>query len=85
MVDYASRSPPRPLWTARSVSLDLKPVQVRLPDDAKRALKMLADAHGHDQGEEAREILTEALLGKAHAIRVLAEQLVRAVKNDNTR
>lgn len=67
------------------MSLDLKPVQVRLPDIAYAALKMLADANGHDLGEEAREILTEALLGKGHGIKVLAERLARAVGTGNER
>jgi plasmid stability protein len=67
------------------VSLDLRPVQVRLPDDAYEALDMLASANGHDLGEEAREILTEVLLGKAHAIKLLHARLSRAVKTDKVR
>lgn len=67
------------------MSLDLKPVQVRLNPDAYDALKVLADANDHDLGEEAREILTEALLGKAHAIKLLAARLSRAVKLDKDR
>lgn len=67
------------------MSLDLRPVQVRLEATAYKALKLLADAHNHDYGEEAREILTEALLGKAHDIKVLAERLARAVENDKMR
>jgi plasmid stability protein len=64
------------------MSLDLRPVQVRLPEDAYEALNMLAKANGHDLGEEAREILTEALLGKSHCIRLLAARLSRAVGSD---
>ena len=67
------------------MSLDLKPVQVRLSEDAYDALKMLADANNHDLGEEAREILSEALLGKAHGVKVLAERLSRAVTNGRER
>jgi len=67
------------------MSLDLKTVQVRLPRDAYEALAMLADAKDHDLGEEAREVLTEALLGKGHAIKVLAERLARAVGSDKVR
>lgn len=67
------------------MSLELKPVQVRLPEEAYDALKMIADAKNHDLGEEAREILTEALLGKGHGIKVLAERLTRAVGNGKDR
>ena len=67
------------------MSLDLRPVQVRLSEDAYEALKMLADANDHDLGEEAREILTEILLGKAHGIKVLHARLSRAVKTDKVR
>lgn len=67
------------------MSIDLKPVQVRLSDDAYRALKMLAEANDHDLGEEAREILTEAILGKSHVLNILATRLSRAVRPDNDR
>ena len=67
------------------MSLELKPVQVRLSEDAYDALKMLADANNHDLGEEAREILTEALLGKGHGVKVLAERLTRAVRSGRER
>jgi len=60
------------------MSLELKPVQVRLPEDAYEALRMIADASDKDLGEVAREILIEALLGKSHAIRMLAARLSRA-------
>lgn len=63
------------------MSLDLKPVQVRLPEDAYEALRMIADAGDQDLGEVARQILTEALLGKSHAIKILAERLSRATKS----
>jgi plasmid stability protein len=62
------------------VSLELKAVQVRLPEEAYEALRMIADAGDQDLGEVARGILTEALLGKAHAIKLLATRLARATK-----
>lgn len=67
------------------MSLDLKAVQVRLPEDAYDALRMIADAGEKDLGEVAREILTEALLGKSHAIKILADRLSRATKNGSER
>ncbi len=67
------------------MSLDLKPVQVRLPEEAYAALKMIADANNKELGEVAREYLTEILLGKAHGIKVLAERLTRAVTNGKDR
>lgn len=67
------------------MSLELKPVQVRLPDEAYAALKMLADANNQDLGEIARELLTEILLGKAHGVKVMAARLSRAVTTDRSR
>lgn len=67
------------------MSLELKPVQVRLSDDAYAALKLLADAYEKDLGEVGREILTRALLGEAHAVRLLAERLTRATTSDSER
>jgi plasmid stability protein len=67
------------------MSLDLKPVQVRLPPDVYEALRMLADAHDHDLGEELREISTESIMGKAHSLRVTVERMARAVRTDNMR
>lgn len=67
------------------MSLELKPVQVRLPEDAYEALRMVADANDQDLGEVAREILTEALLGKSHAIKILAERLSRATTSGSKR
>jgi len=51
------------------VSLELKSVQVRLSQEAYSALRLVADVKGQDLGEAARHILTEALLGKVHAIK----------------
>lgn len=67
------------------MSLDLKPVQVRLPEDAYDALRMIAEASDQDLGEVARELLTEILLGKAHAIKILAARLSRATTSGNKR
>lgn len=67
------------------MSLDLRPVQVRLPDDAYEALRMIADAHDQDLGEVAREILVRALLGECHAIKLLAAKLSRATTCDKAR
>ena len=67
------------------MSLDLKPVQVRLSDEAYEALRMIADANEQDLGESARLILTEALLGKGHGIKLLAARLSRATTSGNKR
>ena len=67
------------------MSLDLKAVQVRLSEDAYEALRMIADVNDQDLGEAARLILTEALLGKSHAVKVTAERFARATKNGNGR
>ena len=67
------------------MSLDLKPVQVRLCEEAYEALAMIAEANDQDLGEVARTILTEALLGKGHAIRMLAARLTRAVTSGKER
>lgn len=67
------------------MSLELKAVQVRLTEEAFEVLRMLADASDQDLGEVARLILTEALLGKGHAIKVMAERFARATKNGKER
>lgn len=67
------------------MSLDLKPVQVRLSEEAYAALKMLAEANDQDLGEAARVGLTEWLLGRSHGIKVLADRLTRAVTNGKDR
>jgi len=67
------------------MSLDLKPVQVRLPADAYEALSMIAEVEDKDLGEVAREILIESLLGKSHAVRMLAARLSRAVTSGSER
>lgn len=67
------------------MSLELKPVQVRLSDEAYETLRMLAEAGEQDLGEVARLILTEALLGKGHAIKLLAARLSRATRSGKER
>jgi hypothetical protein len=67
------------------MSLDLKPVQVRLSEEAYEGLRMIADANGQDLGEVARELLTDLILGKTHAIKILAERLSRATTSGNKR
>ena len=67
------------------MSLDLKPVQVRLSDEAYEALRLIAGVNEQDLGEAARLILTEALLGKAHAVKVMADRFARAVESGKKR
>lgn len=67
------------------MSLDLKPVQVRLPEDAYQALMLCAKAEDKDLGEKAREILTRALMGECHAVIEAAERLSRAVGTGSLR
>lgn len=67
------------------MSLELKAVQVRLPEDAYETLAMVAAASDRDLGEAAREILTRALLGEGHAIRVVAARLARATGSGKAR
>ena len=67
------------------MSLDLKPVQVRLTADAYDALKLVADVNDQDLGETARVLLTEYLLGKSHCVKVTAERFARAVTSVKVR
>jgi hypothetical protein len=67
------------------VALELKPVQVRLSDEAYEALKLLADVEDKDLGEKARELLSRVLLGEAHVVKVKAERFARAVASVNKR
>jgi plasmid stability protein len=60
------------------MALDLKAVQVRLPEDAYEALRLVAAVDDKDLGEAAREILTRALLGEAHVVKVAAARYARA-------
>jgi hypothetical protein len=67
------------------MSLDLRPVQVRLCDEAYNELAMIAAAEGKDLGEVARERLTRLLLGEGHAVRMAADRLARAVASGSQR
>ena len=67
------------------MALELRPVQVRLPDEAYAELAVIAAAQDKDLGEVARELLTRMLLGEGHAVRVAAERLARAVGSGSTR
>ena len=67
------------------MSLDLKPVQVRLSEEAYEALRMMAEANDQDLGEAARVGLTEWLLGRSHGMKVLAARLARAVRSGKDR
>jgi len=67
------------------MSLELKPVQVRLPEEAYHMLDLIATAQDKDLGEVARELLYEVLMGKGHAIKVAAERLSRAVTKGSGR
>ena len=61
------------------MALELKPVQVRLTEDAYDALSLLAHCEDKDLGEKARELLTKVLLGEAHVVKVQAERFARAL------
>lgn len=67
------------------MSLDLKAVHVRLPEDAYEALRMIAAVDDKDLGEAAREILTRALLGEAHVVKLTAARFARATTSVNPR
>mgnify|MGYP001583872727 CR=1 FL=1 len=65
------------------MSLDRKPVMVRLLPEAYDALELVANANDKDLGEVLREIAEDALLGRAHSVRVTAERLARAINRVN--
>ena len=67
------------------MSLELKAVQVRLTEEAYDVLSMIADAGDQDLGEVARIILTESLMGKGHALKLMAARFARATKNGKER
>lgn len=67
------------------MSLDLKAVHVRLPEDAYEALRMIAAVDDKDLGEAAREILTRALLGEAHVVKLTAARFARATTSVHVR
>lgn len=57
----------------------LKSTHVRLSPEAHRVLAALADLGDKDQSEMARQILEEALLGRAHTLKLLVERHKRLV------
>jgi hypothetical protein len=66
------------------MSVELKKVVIGLHEDAYDALKVVADVeHDGELGAAGRILLTEKLLGKAHAIKVMAERFARAIKEGN--
>lgn len=67
------------------MSLELRPVQVRLSEDAYTELQILAAAQDKDLGEVCRELVTRALLGEGHAVRLAAARLSRAVASGSAR
>ena len=67
------------------MALDLRPVQVRLPDEAYGELALIAAAQDKDLGEVARELLVRVLLGEGHALRMANDRLSRAVGTVNVR
>jgi hypothetical protein len=67
------------------MSLERKPVMVRLSEEAYRALDLLANIEDKDLGEKAREIVERVLLGEVHAAKVQAERFARALTSVNER
>lgn len=67
------------------MAIEMKPVQVRLPEEAMAALKLLADIEDKEYGEKARELLTRVLLGEVHAAKIQAARIARATAGENLR
>lgn len=65
------------------MALELRRVQVGLPDDVYQSLRVVANVNDQDLGEAARALLTESLLGKSHTIRLAAQRLARAAMSGN--
>lgn len=57
----------------------LKSTHVRLSTEADKVLVALAELGDKDKAEIARQILEEALLGKAHTLKLLVERHRRLV------
>lgn len=66
------------------MSVELKKVVIGLTEETYRALRSVAVINGQDLGEAGRVLLTESLLGKSHAIRLVAERFARATKEGNS-
>jgi hypothetical protein len=67
------------------MALDRKAVQVRLSDEAYKALEAIADVEGKDLGEKGRELIERALLGEFHAIKLQAARFARLTISANGR
>jgi hypothetical protein len=63
---------------ADAVSLPKPDLHVRLSEDAMSALEVVAKGQQRELTVVARELLTEALLGRVHTMRLAAERLMRA-------
>lgn len=65
------------------MSLDKKDVRCKLSPEAHAALAAVADYHDKDLGEFASFILERAVLGEAHAVKIMAERAARWGKSGN--
>lgn len=65
------------------MSLDKKDVRCKLSPEAHEALSAVADYHDKDLGEFASFLLERAVLGEAHAAKVMAERAARWGKAGN--
>lgn len=59
------------------MSLEKKDVRAALSLEAHAALTAVADLHDKDIGEYASYLLEKALLGEAHAAKLLADRVAR--------
>jgi len=60
------------------MSLPKPDLHVRITEDAKAALRLMADVEQVPESVLAARYLEEALLGKSHVLKVAARQLHRA-------
>lgn len=65
------------------MSLEKKDVRCKLSPEAHAALQAVAEYHDKDLGEFASFILERAVLGEAHAAKVMAERAARWGKPGN--
>ena len=65
------------------MSLEKKDVRCKLSPEAHAALSDVADYHDKDLGEYASFLLERAVLGEAHAAKVMAERAARWGKTGN--
>lgn len=59
------------------MSLDRKDVRLKISPEAHRALAAIADLHEKELSEFASFLLERALLGEAHAAKVIADRMAR--------